>query len=143
ETDLSHHRDYMRRYLETGHAKIIGIGREVAAVRADGTVFPIALSVGEAKSDNRRRFVAIIRDLSGQRDAEQHARSLELRLAQVDRFNLMGEMAAGIAHEINQPLSAIATYAQTGRRFAERRPADVNALLEICEKIDTQARRAG
>jgi len=143
EPDRSHHLEYMRRYLETGQAKIIGIGREVEAVRADGTVFPIALSVGEAKSGSRRRFVAIIRDLSAQRRAEQHARSLELRLAQVDRFNLMGEMAAGIAHEINQPLSAIATYAQTARRLLERQPTNTAALLEIAEKIDAQARRAG
>jgi len=143
EPDRSHHREYMRRYLETGHAKIIGIGREVAAVRADGTVFPIALSVGEAKSGDRRRFVAIIRDLSEQRQAEQHARSLELRLAQVDRVNLMDEMAAGIAHEINQPLSAIATYAQTARRLLERQPTNVAALSGIAEKIDAQARRAG
>ena len=143
EPDRSHHLEYMRRYLETGQAKIIGIGREVEAVRADGTVFPIALSVGEAKSGDRRRFVAIIRDLSEQRQAEQHARSLELRLAQVDRFNLMGEMAAGIAHEINQPLSAIATYAQTARRLLERQPTNVAALSGIAEKIDAQARRAG
>lgn len=137
------HAQYMRRYLDTGQARIIGIGREVEAVKADGTIFPIALSVGEAKSGDRRRFVAIIRDLSHQREAEQHARSLEMRLAQVDRFNLMGEMAAGIAHEINQPLSAIATYAQTGRRFLDREPGNTDALLEICEKIDAQARRAG
>src|SRR5690606_36620379 len=139
EPDRSHHREYMRRYLETGHAKIIGIGREVAAVRADGTVFPIALAVGEAKRGDRRRFVAIIRDLSEQRQAEQHARSLELRLAQVDRVNLMDEMAAGIAHEINQPLSAIATYAQTARRLLERQPTNVAALSGIAEKIDAQA----
>jgi two-component system, LuxR family, sensor kinase FixL len=143
EPDRSRHGEYMRRYLETGHARIIGIGREVEAVRADGTVFPIALSVGEAVGGERRRFVAIIRDLSAQRAAETHARSLENRLAQVDRFNLMGEMAAGIAHEINQPLSAIATYAQAARRVLHREPLNAAALSEICEKIDAQARRAG
>lgn len=137
------HEGYMRRYFETGQARIIGIGREVEAQRVDGTLFPIMLSVGEAKSGGRRRFVAIIRDLSAQREAEQHARSLEQRLAQVDRFNLMGEMAAGIAHEINQPLTAIATYAQTARRYLEREPPNAEMLDSICEKIDSQAQRAG
>lgn len=143
EPDRSRHRAYMERYLETGQAKIIGIGREVEAVRANGERFPIMLSVGEAISGDRRRFVAIIRDLTAEREAEKHARALENRLAHVDRFNLMGEMAAGIAHEINQPLSAIATYAQAARRVLQREPVNVAALDEICAKIDTQARRAG
>src|SRR5690606_35803341 len=143
EPDRSRHGAYMRRYLETGQAKIIGIGREVEAVRSDGTRFPILLSVGEAISGDRRRFVAIIRDLTAQREAEKHARSLENRLAHVDRFNLMGEIAAGIAHQIKQPLSAIATYAQAARRLRQREPVSAATLDEICGKIDTQARRAG
>ena len=70
-------------------------------------------------------------------------RTLESRLAQVDRFGLMGEMTAGIAHEINQPLSAIATYAQAGRRVLSREPVNHAMVADICAKIDEQARRAG
>jgi C4-dicarboxylate-specific signal transduction histidine kinase len=55
----------------------------------------------------------------------------------------MGEMAAGIAHEINQPLSAIATYAQAAKRIMQQEPADVGKLGDVCRKIDEQARRAG
>ncbi len=143
EPDRSRHAGYMRRYLETGEAKIIGIGRDVLARRASGEVFPIALSVGEAVSGDRRRFVGIMRDLSRQRAQERHSRALESRLAHVGRFSLMGEMAAGIAHEINQPLSAIATYAQAAKRLVSREPVRREGVLEICEKIDEQARRAG
>jgi C4-dicarboxylate-specific signal transduction histidine kinase len=103
----------------------------------------VSLSVGEAEDGGVRRFVGIVRDLSAQRAAEQRARSLELRLAHVGRFNLMGEMAAGIAHEINQPLSAIATYAQAGKRLVQGENVDAAMLAEICAKIDEQARRAG
>ena len=137
------HDEYLRRYVDTGEARIIGIGREVQAQRADGEVFPIALSVGEANDASGRRFVGIIRDLSEQRAAESRTRSLETRLSHVGRFNLMGEMAAGIAHEINQPLSAIATYAQAAKRIMQREPPDVGMLEDICRKIDEQARRAG
>jgi two-component system sensor kinase FixL len=143
EPERSSHAEYLQRYLDTGVAKIIGIGREVQARRANGEVFPIALSVGEARSTDGRKFVGIIRDLSSQRAAEQRTRSLEGRLAHVARFNLMGEMAAGIAHEINQPLSAIATYAQAAKRLIKRDPVEIDVLGEICEKIDEQARRAG
>ncbi len=143
EPHRSKHAGYMQRYRETGEARIIGIGREVQGRRADGTLFPVALSVGEARSPDGVRFVGIIRDLSAQRAAEQRARSIDARLAHFSRFNLMGEMAAGIAHEINQPLAAIATYAQAAKRLLVREPPDIAVLLDVCRKIDEQARRAG
>ena len=139
----SKHDGYMARYLATGEAHIIGKGREVEARRADGETFPVSLAVGEAAGSGKRRFVGIVRDLSAQRAAEQRARSLEHRLAHVGRFNLMGEMAAGIAHEINQPLSAIATYAQAAKRVMQRDEKDIGVLQDIYGKIDDQARRAG
>jgi two-component system sensor kinase FixL len=143
EPDRTQHASHLQRYTATGEARIIGIGREVQARRANGEMFPIALSVGEAADGTGRRFVGILRDLSNQRAAEQRTRSLEVRLAHVGRFNLMGEMAAGIAHEINQPLSAIATYAQAAKRIMDHEPPNVATLREICTKIDDQARRAG
>jgi two-component system sensor kinase FixL len=139
----SAHQGYVNRYLETGEPHIIGVGREVLGLRANGETFPISLAVGEARDASGRRFVGIIRDLSSQRAAEQRARSLEARLSQVGRFSLMGEMAAGIAHEINQPLSAIATYAQAAKRIIERDQPGMHALIDVCHKIDEQALRAG
>jgi two-component system sensor kinase FixL len=143
EPQRSEHHGYVSRYIETGEAHIIGIGRETLGRRADGQTFPILLSVGEARGPNGRRFVAIIRDLTAQRAAEQGARAVELRLSQVGRFNLMGEMAAGIAHEINQPLGAIATYAQAAKRILEREQPGMQTLIDVCTKIDEQALRAG
>jgi two-component system sensor kinase FixL len=139
----SEHPGYVRRYLETGEARIIGVGREALGRRANGETFPIALSVGEARGPEGRRFVGIIRDLSSERAAELRARALETRLSQVGRFNLMGEMTAGIAHEINQPLSAIATYAQAAKRILEREQPGMRTLIDVCTKIDEQALRAG
>ena len=143
EPHRSAHRGYVSRYMQTGEPHIIGIGRETLALRADGQTFPIALSVGEARGPNGRRFVAIIRDLTAQRAVEHGARAAELRLSQVGRFSLMGEMAAGIAHEINQPLGAIATYAQAAKRILEREQPGMQTLIDVCKKIDEQALRAG
>jgi two-component system sensor kinase FixL len=137
------HDGYMSRYLATGEAHIIGKGREVEGRRASGESFPVSLAVGEVAGGSQRRFVGIIRDLSAKRAAEQRARSLEHRLAHVGRFNLMGEMAAGIAHEINQPLSAIATYAQAAKRVLQKPDPDIALLEDVYGKIDQQARRAG
>ena len=143
EPDRTLHASHLARYKTTGEARIIGIGRDVQGRRANGELFPVALSVGEAADVSGRRFVGILRDLSSQRAEEKRSRSLEARLAQVGRFNLMGEMAAGIAHEINQPLGAIAAYAQAANRLMNQAQPDGPTLREICSKIDDQARRAG
>jgi two-component system, LuxR family, sensor kinase FixL len=139
----SAHKNYVDRYIATGEPHIIGFGREVEAVKKSGEVFPISLSVGEAQNGSHRRFVGIIRDLSRERAAETERRALEDRLAHVGRFSLMGEMAAGIAHEINQPLSAISTYAQAAARLIKLEKQDTEALAEACAAIAKQARRAG
>lgn len=139
EPDRSGHDAYIERYLGTGEKKVIGIGREVTGRHADGTTFPIHLSVGDANG----RFIGVIRDLTAAKAAEDEGRKLKDRLAEVDRFSLMGEMAAGLAHEINQPLSAIATYAQAGERFMAQESVDMDALEETFQKISDQALRAG
>jgi two-component system, LuxR family, sensor kinase FixL len=142
EPHASKHAEYVARYLSTGEARIIGIGRDVMARKSDGTLFPAALSVGEATSPSGRRFIGIVRDLSAQREAEAEARVLRNRLAHVGRFSLMGEMVAGLAHELNQPLGAIVTYAQAGRRVIDREPPDTAGLRTVCDKIAAQAHRA-
>ncbi len=136
----SRHDGYIRRYRATGSASIIGKGREVEGRRRDGTVFPMWLSVGEVRLALGRRFVGIVRDLSEQRAAERGRYALEARLARVGRFSLMGEMATGIAHEINQPLSAIGNYAQAAKNLLDR--GDLNGLKDACGGITEQVQRA-
>ncbi|HUF71764.1 MAG TPA: PAS domain S-box protein [Gammaproteobacteria bacterium] len=139
----SAHPTYMEHYRATGVPHIIGSGREVEAVRSDGGVFPVWLSVGESKTDSRHRFVGIIRDLTEQHAAEFERHALETRLEQVSRLSLLGEMAAGIAHEINQPLTAIANYSDAAHRFLERGDADADMLRSACDGIAEQVHRAG
>lgn len=139
EPDRSRHDGYIARYLRTGEARIIGIGREVTGQRADGTTFPLHLSVGSAEG----HFIGIVRDLSAQKAAEEENQRLKDRLVEVDRLSLMGELAAGLAHEINQPLSAIATYAQAGERIMLQDDVDTKALRKACRVIAEQALRAG
>lgn len=138
------HDGYMRHYLTTGERRIIGVGREVEARRSSGEVFPIELSVGQVDLPGPAHFVGIIRDISGRKRAEQETRELQERLARVGRFSTMGEMAAGLAHEINQPLAAINTYAQTAERLLEKDEAcDIEDLRHICRQVSEQAHRAG
>jgi len=270
EPDRSAHDGYLARHLETGKARIIGIGREITAQRKDGTTFPARLSVGRIADAGPPRFVGIVRDVSAERDAsavlklerdranaylelndaillmldperriveinargsdilgaqsidlhgrdwlqfmhgeserergrvllqralngtgsrerefdsrgasgdrlriywrciarrdtggtpagwlcagidvtEQALRAEDTHLAQerltrVARLATMGEMAAGVAHELNQPLTAITTYARAAERCLEKPVPDLAQVREVVREINAEGLRAG
>ena len=103
------HDGYMHRYLTTGERRIIGIGRVVVGQRKDGSTFPMELAVGEMRSGGMRYFTGFIRDLTERQQTETAFRSSR-RSSCMSRFTALGEMASTLAHEINQPLTAIANY---------------------------------
>jgi len=139
----SQHDGYLGRYRETGKTSVIGKGREVSGLRKDGSTFPMFLSVGEIRTEGASRFVSIIKDLSEVRHTQEKVRQLEEQLLHADRLVILGELTAGIAHEINQPLTAIAAYADAGRSMLERGDEiPVEDILSICERIAGQSRRA-
>lgn len=131
-------------YLRTGERRIIGIGREVRARHADGTVFPIELSVGEAKTPEGPQFIGIIRDLRPRKAVEQRLNQLQAQLVQMARVNAMDEMGAAVAHELNQPLTAVMLYLQALSRKLKSGEATLEpAVLEILGKASREAERAG
>lgn len=142
--DRERHDNYLARYLRTGEKRIIGIGREVHAQRRDGTVFPVELAVGEVVSGGHRLFAGFVHDISARRDAEQRMRELQSELLHVSRLSEMGEMASELAHELNQPLTAIINYLQACHRlFADGAAADRGRVGELIGKAIGQAERAG
>lgn len=143
EPHRSQHEVYIERYLATGNKKIIGIGRELEAVDKAGNKIPIHLAVSEIDIEGQRRFTGIIRDLSEQRADREALAEHRQRLAHVDRLSSMGEMTASIAHEINQPLTAISMYAQAGIKLIERGNTDLEKLQSALDKLNTQSLRAG
>jgi two-component system sensor kinase FixL len=143
EPHRAKHDAYLEAYQRTGKAAIIGQGREETAVKKDGERFPILLTVGEIRQESTRRFVGFVRDLSESRAAEKQVRELENRLLHADRLVTLGELTAGIAHEINQPLTAIAAYADAGRSLTRRESELLREEMQtICERIAEQSRRA-
>jgi two-component system sensor kinase FixL len=124
------HDGYLARYLETGDAKIIGIGREVTGRRADGSLFPLHLSVGEMLVGGERKFTGILHDLSSRVRMEEQLREQAALVR-------LGEMAAVIAHEVKNPLAGIRGAVQVigGRLPQESREAAV--VGEILSRIDT------
>lgn len=138
----SQHDTYLKRYLTSGEAHIIGIGRDVEGLRKDGEVFPMNLAVGEMSGQGRRLFVGIIRDLTEQRRREVEFDELQARHFHLSRVAAMNEMGAAIAHEINQPLSAAANYLETGRILASRAETKDDKLLSVLDKALEQNGRA-
>lgn len=142
--DRERHDGYVQRYLETGVPRIIGIGRVVTGLRADGTTFPMKLSVGEAQTDDQRIFTGFVQDLTETRNFEARLEQLRSELIHVSRLSAMGTMASTLAHELNQPLTAIANYGEAAvGLFEDSTELDRETLKEIVSDMAQQALRAG
>lgn len=150
------HDAYITRYLQSAVPHVIGIGREVEALRRDGSLFPVHLSVGRIEETDPPRFVGFMRDLTTHKEAlrvlqedRDRARAREAdshlshsKLLAVTRLATMGEMASGIAHAINQPLTAISNYARACARFAAQQPPALDDLQECMNQIANETQRA-
>jgi two-component system sensor kinase FixL len=142
--DADRHDAYMHRYLETGERRIIGIGRIVVGCKADGSDFPMQLAVGEAHTDGHRIFTGFIRDLTEQQRAELKLRELQSELIHVSRLSAISTMAATLAHELNQPLTAIANYLEAARDLLDHADEEATGLLrEAITESASEALRAG
>ncbi len=138
------HDSYLNRYKVTGERRIIGIGRVVVGQRKDGSTFPMELAVGEMKSADRRFFTGFIRDLTERQQTEARLQELQSELVHISRLTAMGEMASTLAHELNQPLSAIANYLKGSRRLLEGAGDERSAVMrDALDKAADQAMRAG
>ena len=124
------HDTYLARYLATGRAKIIGIGREVQGRRKDGTTFPLHLSVGQITIEGERKFTGILHDLSARVQMEGQLRE-QAALAK------LGEMAAVIAHEVKNPLAGIRGAMQVFGSRMSKDDASAPVLKDIVARIDS------
>lgn len=142
--DRERHDSYLEHYQETGEKRIIGIGRLTTARRRDGSTFPIELAVGEVRDRGERLFTGFIRDLTDRQQTERRVQDLQAELSHASRVTAMGTLAAALAHELNQPLTAIANYMEAGRDLlAQGEKLDRDLLHEAMGEAATQAIRAG
>lgn len=138
------HDGYLERYVRTGERRIIGIGRVVVGERKDGSTFPMELAVGEMISGRDRYFTGFVRDLTERQEADARLQELQAELVHISRLSAMGEMASTLAHELNQPLTAIANYMKGSSRIVDEIQSERAALLKSAlDKSAEQAIRAG
>lgn len=138
------HDAYIDRYRTTGEQRIIGIGRVVVGQRRDGSTFPMELAVGEMKVPAGRLFTGFVRDLTERQDADKRLQELQTELLHVSRLSDMGQMASALAHELNQPLTAVINWAQAARRTMQASGVEIPPkALDFMERAVAQANRAG
>jgi two-component system sensor kinase FixL len=137
------HDRHVQRYLQTGERRVIGSSRQVAGLRKSGAEFPMELRIGEVRVGQRRYFTGVVRDLSTMREAERRSDELHAQLTQIWSLNSMGEMASVLAHELNQPLSAVANYLRAARTLIANLELDEDDLLDAVSRAGDQAVRAG
>ena len=139
----SEHSGYLHHYQRTGDAQIIGIGREVEGRRKSGEVFPMHLSVGEFQDGDLDGYVGVIHDLT--EEVEQRERLNDLRESHIhmSRLASMNQLGTVIAHELNQPLTALTNYLSAGTTVVQSQ-TDVpkEKLIQLMERATEQARRA-
>jgi PAS domain S-box-containing protein len=124
-------------------AERVGQIQEIEGLHKNGSVVPLDLSTAEFVIGTAHYFTYIVRDVSLRKYQEQQDKEHLNELAHVTRLGLMGEMASGIAHEVNQPLSAIASYSQASLNLIKTEDPDLVKLTETLDKTQQQALRAG
>ena len=136
-------RDSVASYLQTADPKTLGVGHEVRARRKDGTIFPMELHVSAFDDGLRRRFVGTLRDITERKRTEEAGRQHQAELAHVLRVATIEHMASGLAHELNQPLTAIANEVEACATYVREGKLEPPRLLALLEHAGAEALRAG
>jgi two-component system, LuxR family, sensor kinase FixL len=139
--DRERHDVYLEHYRKTGERKIIGIGRLTTARHRDGYTFPIELAIGEAWIGEQRIFTGFIHDISERRQTELRLRDLQAELAHVGRVSEIASFASSLAHELNQPLTAIANYCEAACDLVPDASGN-ESLMMLREALGEAAREA-
>ncbi len=140
--DRSRYEGFIRRYLETDELRVIGREREVVGQHRDGSTIDIELAVAEFYDGGRRYFMGFLRDLTARKRAEAVARERLDELARVTRLHSMGGLATGLAHEVNQPLTAIHANAEACLAMLDAAGTQQEPLRGALREIVQQSGRA-
>ena len=137
------HPELRAAYFADAKKRIMGAGRELFGLRKDGSEVPLEIGLNPIESAEGMYVVASITDITRRRQAERDAAQQRDELAHLSRVNMLGELSGSLAHELNQPLTAILSNAQAAQRFLANKTADVEEVQEILRDIIDADHRAG
>jgi PAS domain S-box-containing protein len=139
-TSHPHHR---ATYFANATRRAMGAGRELFGLRKDGTEMPLEIGLTPIQTEQGMYVLASIIDITQRRQAEREAAQQRDELAHLSRVNMLGELSGSLAHELNQPLTAILSNAQAALRFLANKTADSDEVQEILRDIIDADHRAG
>lgn len=143
EPYASHHDRYIDAFLETGTRKLPDFGRRLQAKRKDGSLFWVEIALSHIYGQGTAEFVGVVRDITRRLETEAEAEKMREALDAAARQSSLGELAASIAHELNQPLTAIANFMDAVELRLRSGEVDKKALIDIAKKAGAQARLGG
>lgn len=147
EADRNRHAAYLRRNIRVGWPNRIGLGRVLGRVdiaqRRDGKVFPVQLTIGEAETPGGSVFTGFLHDITSRQEAQQAQQELRDQLEHVSKMSAVTTLAQSLTHELNQPLTAIASYMEAARDLLDDPDMDRAMMREALDDAATQAVRAG
>lgn len=138
------HDNYIDAFLATGERKLPDFGRRLQARHKSGAVFPVEIALSQIHGHSDVEFIGIIRDISRRVERESEIDAMREALDAASLQSALGEFAATIAHELNQPLTAIANYMDALElRLATPSEDNVSIAMELARKTAAQARLGG
>ncbi len=139
----SQHAGFRHGYFGDAQARPMGAGRELFARRKDGSEFPVEIGLNPIRTPEGLSVLASIVDISERKRAELEQARQRNELAHLSRVTMLGELSVSLAHELNQPLTAILSNAQAVERFLAQDDVDLTEVREIISDIVAEDNRAG
>jgi two-component system, LuxR family, sensor kinase FixL len=137
------HPGYRKDFLSHPSRREMGVGRDLFGRRKDGSEFPVEVGLSPMATAQGVFVLASLIDISARKEAELEHERQNMELARVGRVTLMGELAASLAHEVNNPVGAMVANANAGQRLLAAGKIGVEEITELLADIVADGRRAG
>lgn len=143
ERSRTAHAGMRDRYAKDPRNRAMGAGRELSAWRKDGSEVPVEVALSPMPTAQGLFTLVSVVDVSERRGLERETARQRDELAHLSRVAMLGELSGSLAHELNQPLTAILSNAQAAQRFLAQSPPRTDKLAEILSDIVKSDHRAG
>ncbi|PYI98146.1 MAG: hypothetical protein DME98_05565 [Verrucomicrobia bacterium] len=137
------HPGYRKHFVSQPSSRAMGVGRDLFGRRKDGTEFPVEVGLSPIHTAEGLFVLASLIDITARKEAELEHERQNMELARAGRVALMGELAASLAHEVNNPVGAIVANASAGQRLLAADKIGTEEMTELLADIVADGRRAG